>query len=58
LLYNPYSEFGNILDGAKLLRDYLDLYGTYPLAFKRYKGWTKLGEKQSQEVMKIYRSLK
>jgi hypothetical protein len=56
--YNPYTDAGNIMDSAKLLRDYLDLYGTYFLALKRYKGWSSLGQKQAEQVMKIYRSIK
>jgi len=46
-----------MLDGAHLLRTYLDLYGSYFLAFKRYKGWSKLGEQQAHRVMKIYNSM-
>jgi hypothetical protein len=46
------------MDSAKLLHDYFNLYGTYPLALKRYKGWSPLGQKQAEQVMKIYRSLK
>jgi hypothetical protein len=45
------------MNAAKLLRDYLDIYGTYFLAIKRYKGYSKKGEIQAQGVMKIYRSL-
>jgi len=45
------------MDSAKLLRDYLDLYGTYYLAIVRYKGWSALGRQQAKEVMKIYRSI-
>jgi hypothetical protein len=57
LPYNPYHDSGNIMNAAKLLRDYLDIYGTYFLAIKRYKGYSKKGEIQAQGVMKIYRSL-
>jgi len=45
------------MSSAKLLRDYLNLYGSYFLAFKRYKGWSQLGESQAYHVMKIYRSI-
>lgn len=54
LPYSPYSDFGNKLNGASLLRGYLDLYGSYFLAFKRYKGWSKLGDNQAHTVMGIY----
>jgi hypothetical protein len=57
LPYNPYHDSGNIMNAAKLLRDYLDIYGTYFLAIKRYKGYSKLGHKQAKEVIKTYRSL-
>lgn len=43
---------------AKLLRDYKNIYGTYFLAFKRYKGWSTLGEQQAHLVMGIYNSIK
>jgi hypothetical protein len=57
LPYSPYSDTGNIFDAAKLLRDYLDLYGTYFLAFKRYKGYSKKGEIQAHQVMVKYHSI-
>ena len=42
---------------AKLLRDYLNLYGTYFLAIKRYKGYSTLGEQQARKVMRLYHTL-
>ncbi|MHB8098166.1 MAG: hypothetical protein ACYDD5_01075 [Sulfuricurvum sp.] len=56
--YNPYRDYGNVLTAAKLLRDYLDIYGTYYLAFKRYKGWSPLGASQASRVMALYISIK
>jgi hypothetical protein len=58
LPYNPYHDSGNIMNAAKLLRDYLDVYGTYFLAIKRYKGWSKLGHKQAKDVMHLYNTIK
>jgi hypothetical protein len=46
------------MNAAKLLRDYLDIYGTYFLAIKRYKGWSKLGHKQAKDVMRLYNTIK
>ena len=56
--YEPYNDFGNILDSAFLLKEYLVLYRTYPLAIKRYKGWSDLGRSQAHTVMGIYRTIK
>lgn len=58
LPYNVYANFGNILVGAYLLRGYLDIYETYPKAIKRYKGFSKLGERQANHVISIYNSIK
>lgn len=55
--YNVQSEFSNMLAGAQLFREYLDVYETYPKAIKRYKGWSPLGESQARHVMKIYHSM-
>jgi len=57
LPYNPYTDSGNIMDSAYLLRNYLDVYKTYPKAIKRYKGYSKKGEVQALEVQRIYRSM-
>ena len=46
------------MNAAKLLRDYLDIYGTYFLAIKRYKGYSKKGEIQAQGVMRLYNTIK
>lgn len=53
LPHNPYTASGNIYCAAYLLRQYLDLYGTYTLAFKRYKGYSNLGYRQALHVQHI-----
>jgi len=58
LPYSVYTDRGNIMDAAKLLRDYRDLYHSDFLAIKRYKGWSSLGHQQALAVMKTYRSIK
>lgn len=46
------------MNAAKLLRDYLNIYGTYFLAIKRYKGYSELGHKQAKDVMHLYNTIK
>lgn len=56
--YDPYSDYGNILVSAKLLRDYKDIYKTDLKALARYKGYSALGFRQAENVMEIYRSIR
>lgn len=52
LPYNPYTTKGNIYCSAYLLKQYLDIYGNYREAIARYKGYSKLGFKQADKVLK------
>lgn len=57
LPHNPHTDAGNILCSAYLLRQYLDTYGTYSKAFKRYKGYCQLGAEQSAKVQQIRKDM-
>lgn len=57
LLYDPHMEAGNIMNAAKLLKDYKMLYGTNLKAVARYKGYSKKGFRQAENVMKIYHNM-
>lgn len=52
--HNPDTYTGNIYAGAEILSHYLEDSDSLTLALTRYKGFSKLGYQQAQQIIKDY----